>query len=168
LIQIGSILPSPTLTLRPFCASDAQYFASLAADERVVRYIGFGQPWSQSDIDSCIEAALKGDALDTVGSSRWYVATEATQSVGILFSTRQEDSVEIGYWVTPAHWGRGVATAILDLALASVPKLFQLDKLTAGVAPANTLSARLLTNRGFTLESHSDELEQYVLNQRSS
>ncbi|WP_391549243.1 hypothetical protein [Glutamicibacter halophytocola] len=72
----------------------------MASDERVVRFIGFGQPWNQQDIDSCVEAALQNQDLNQVGTSRWFVATMAKQPVGLIFSTRQESSIEIGYWVS--------------------------------------------------------------------
>ncbi|UYQ77415.1 GNAT family N-acetyltransferase [Glutamicibacter sp. JL.03c] len=157
-------MPRSWLELRPFLDTDAEFFAALASDQRVVRFIGYGQPWSQLEIDSCVEAALHHENLEHIGASRWFVATEADHRVGVVFSTRQDSSVEIGYWVSPEHWGRGIGGSMLDRALAITAELFGVATFSAGVAAGNTVSAHLLTTRGFVLESSSDELEQYVLN----
>jgi len=160
-------LALPSLEVRLFRTADAEFFATLASDERVVRFIGFGQPWNQQDIDSCVEAALQNQDLNQIGTSRWFVATMAKQPVGLIFSTRQESSIEIGYWVSPAHWGHGIGGEMLNRAMAMVPGLFGATTLSAGVAPGNTVSATLLANRGFVLKDGTDELDQYLLDLRS-
>ncbi|MGQ3383129.1 GNAT family N-acetyltransferase [Glutamicibacter sp. TV12E] len=160
-------LVPPSLEMRPFHAADAEFFAALASDERVVRFIGFGQPWNQQDIDSCVEAAMQNQDPMHVGTSRWFVATMAKQPVGLIFSTRQESSIEIGYWVSPAHWGRGVGGEMLNRTMAMVPGLFGATTLSASVAPGNSVSATLLANRGFILKARTDELDQYLFDVRS-
>lgn len=102
-----------------------------------------------------------------VGTSRWFVATMAKQPVGLIFSTRQESSIEIGYWVSPAHWGRGVGGEMLNRTMAMVPGLFGATTLSASVAPGNSVSATLLANRGFILKARTDELDQYLFDVRS-
>lgn len=161
-------MTSSSLLLHPFSDTDSEFFATLASDERVVRFIGYGKPWNQQDIDACIVSALQHDELNQVGASRWFVASMAGQAVGVVFSTRQENSIEIGYWVSPAHWGRGVGGTMLDQTLDMVPELFGLATLSAGVAPGNTISAKLLTQRGFTLTVHTDQLDHYVLTRQSN
>lgn len=153
-----------SITLRPFRDADTDFFASLASDEQVTRFIGYGKPWDRQTIKTCVQGALQPDPIDATGASRWFVATEATEAVGIVFSTRRENSVEIGYWVSSDQWGRGVAGAMLDSALIMIPKAYSITKLTAGVAPANAVSARLLTRRGFILEARDEQLDHYSLN----
>jgi ribosomal-protein-alanine N-acetyltransferase len=153
-----------SITLRPFRETDTDFFASMASDEQVTRFIGYGKPWDGQTIKTCVQGALQPDPIDADGASRWFVATEATEAVGIVFSTRQESSVEVGYWVASDQWGRGVAGAMLDSALIMIPKAYNITKLTARVAPANTVSARLLTRRGFILETRDEQLAHYTLN----
>ncbi|MHA6968636.1 GNAT family N-acetyltransferase [Glutamicibacter bergerei] len=156
------LLPS-SVTLRPFTNADAEFFAALATDKRVVRFIGYGQPWDRQTITACVREALEQEPLDLVGASRWFVATEANESVGIVFSTRQQTCVELGYWVSADQWGRGIGGAMLDSALAIVPRAFGITKFSARVAPGNTASARMLFKRGFMLEKRDEELEHYML-----
>lgn len=157
------MLHPPLVTLRPFHETDTEFFAGMASDERVTRFVGDGQPWDQQTIQDRIRAALQQDPLGTVGSSRWFLATEATEPVGIVVSTRKEEGAEIGYWVSPDHWGRGIAGAMVDSALAVIPEVYGTQKLIARVDPANAASAKLLTRRGFKLETHHAGLDLYTL-----
>ncbi len=153
-----------SITLRPFRDADTEFFASMASDELVTRFIGYGKPWDRQTIDTCVQGALRPAPLDTVGASRWFVASEATEAVGIVFSTRHENSVEVGYWVPSEQWGRGVAGAMLDSALITIPAAYKTTKISASVAPANTASAKVLTRRGFKRVSGDEVLDHYTLN----
>ncbi|GAA5227041.1 GNAT family N-acetyltransferase [Paeniglutamicibacter antarcticus] len=155
--------PPPSITLRPFHEAETVFFAGMASDERVTRFIGDGQPWDEQTIQDRIRAALQQDPLDMVGTSRWFLATEAKQSVGVVVSTRKEEGIEIGYWVSPDHWGRGIAGAMLDGALSTIPEVYKTKELLARVDPANTVSAKLLTRRGFQLATQQEGLDHYTL-----
>lgn len=157
------MLRPPSIDLRPFHATDTAFFAGLASDERVTRFIGNGQPWEQQTIHDRVNAALRQDPLDIVGASRWYLVTEVNEPVGIVVSSRKDEGIEIGYWVSPDHWGRGIAGAMVDGALASIPKVYGTRQLVAHVDPANAASAKLLTRRGFQLRSNHDGLDHYTL-----
>lgn len=154
---------SPSISLCPFREEDTEFFASMAMDERVTRFIGDGQPWEPRTIEDRVQAALQHDTLDTVGASRWFLATETNEPVGVVVSTRKESGVEIGYWVSPSHWGRGIAGAMLDSALATIPAVYATSTLIARVDPANAASTKLLTRRGFELDHRHEGLEHYML-----
>jgi ribosomal-protein-alanine N-acetyltransferase len=153
----------PSIDLRPFHASDTTFFAGMASDERVTRFIGDGQPWDEQTIQDRVNAALRQDPLDIVGAARWYLATEANEPVGIVVSSRKDEGIEIGYWVSPAHWGRGIAGAMVDGALATIPEVYGTRQLVARVDPANAASAKLLTRRGFQHGTNHDGLDHYTL-----
>ncbi|WP_162253983.1 GNAT family N-acetyltransferase [Janibacter sp. Soil728] len=135
------MLRPPSIDLRPFHASDTAFFAGMASDERVTRFIGDGQPWDQQTIQDRIDAALHQDPLDIVGASRWFLATEANGPVGIVVSSRKDEGIEIGYWVSPDHWGRGIAGAMVDGALATIPDVYGTKQLVARVDPASLREA---------------------------
>ncbi|PQZ93707.1 hypothetical protein CQ018_08610 [Arthrobacter sp. MYb227] len=157
-------MPStPPINLRPFLETDTEFFAVMATDKRVTRFIGDGKSWDEQTIQERVRAALQQDPFDAVGSSRWFLATEANEPVGIIVSTRKEDGIEIGYWVSPIHWGRGVAGVMVDGALATIPQAYGTKKLIARVDPANTASAKLLIRRGFILETNHEGLDHNAL-----
>lgn len=64
--------------------------------------------------------------------------------------------------MSPEHWGRGVAGAIVEQALTVVPEVFDSERLTALVNPENAASIRVLNRRGFHFASTAAGLDQYV------
>lgn len=150
------------LSLYPFQSADASFFASLASDRQVTRFVGDGQPWDEETITSRISSALDHIPVGEAGAVRWFIATRDTDRVGLLVSTRHEQSVEIGYWVSPEYWGTGVAGAMVDEAITTLPDLFGTSMLIARVDRGNEASARVLRRRGFMLDSHVDGLDKYI------
>ena len=153
------------IALRPFQAIDRSFFAGMAGDDRVTRFIGDGQPWQDSLITARVSAALEILPLERIGAIRWFVAEDAGVPVGLVVSSRREDGVEFGYWVSPAHWGKGVAGAMVDEAIMVIPELFGVNTLIARVDPGNVPSARILTRRDFTSYASKDGLDHYIRGQ---
>lgn len=153
----------PSITLRPFQEADTAFFTGLATDERVTRFVGDGRPWAPQAIQDRLRAALQQEPVEQGGAVRWFIAEEGGEAVGLVVTTRCDEGVEIGYWVSAEHWGRGVAGAMVDLAVATVPDVYGRVRLIARAAPANTASTRLLTRCGFELEASQDGLDRYVL-----
>ena len=152
----------PEIALRPFQAGDLDFFATLARDERVTRFVGDGQPWSTDHIHERSMLALRHDATNELGAVRWFVADEDGRPVGLFVSTRRETAVEIGYWVAPEQWGRGLAGALVDHGLDALPSLYGTSEFSARVSPDNTASARALTRRHFLRQAHVDGLDIYL------
>ncbi len=152
----------PEITLRPFQEGDRNFFATLARDERVTRFIGDGRPWSTDQIHERSTLALRHDATSELGAVRWFIADEDGSPVGLFVSTRREAAVEIGYWVAPEQWGRGLAGALIDHGLDALPNLYGTSDFSARVSPDNTASTRALTRRHFLRQAHVDGLDIYL------
>lgn len=152
---------APLIVLRSFRENDLDFFTSLAQDERVTRFVGDGRPWTPDRIDERGQLALREDPMDQLGAARWFIAEENGRPVGLLVSSRVQDSIEIGYWVAPRHWGRGVAGAMLDRAVETLPGLYAINRLSARVSPSNHASARALTRRSFNHVGRHDGLDIY-------
>jgi RimJ/RimL family protein N-acetyltransferase len=73
------------------------------------------------------------------------------QVAGHIASFLRDGEREIGYWIDRALWGRGIATE----ALSAFLQLEQRRPLTAGVAPHNVASMRVLQKCGFRLPKSS-------------
>jgi [ribosomal protein S5]-alanine N-acetyltransferase len=93
------------LEFRAFTRDDHSFFTALATDQRVVRFIGDGQPWARETIDERVEEVLQGGPESAGCPVRWFVVQRESQRVGLWVSTRRDDDVEIGYWVAPEFWG---------------------------------------------------------------
>jgi len=78
---------------------------------------------------------------------------EAAGGVGLFL---QEDverySAEIGYWLGEAHWGRGLATAVVRRFTEYAFATFDLCRIYANVFEWNPASRRVLEKAGYALE----------------
>lgn len=155
-------LSQPEITLRPFQERDLDFFATLARDERVTRFIGDGRAWSTDQIHERSTLALRQDASSELGAVRWFIADEDGCPVGLFVSTRRDAAVEIGYWVAPEQWGKGLAGALIDHGLDVLPSLYGTSDFSARVSPDNTASARALTRRHFLRQAQVDGLDVYL------
>lgn len=153
----------PAVHLRPFQGTDISFVADLARDERVTRFIGDGQPWSDAVIDTRTKAALDMIPIERPDAVRWFIAEVSDTPVALFVSMRRDEGVEIGYWVAPDHWGKGIAGAIVAQGVASVPDLFETSVLIGRVAQGNTASARALTRHGFTLSKQENGEDHFKL-----
>lgn len=160
--KLGLMTSFSPVSLRPFHHTDETFFAAMASDERVTRFVGDGTPWSAEAVDARIREALRMVPVKQPGSVRWFTAESASGQVGLLVSTRKTDSVEIGYWVDPEHWGKGIAGTILDQTVTLIPEAFGVSTLTAKVSADNVASIRALNRHGFRLLSQEDGLDQYI------
>jgi RimJ/RimL family protein N-acetyltransferase len=89
------------------------------------------------------------------------------QVVGHVGRFVQFGEPEVTYWIDPAHWGKGLATAALGLFLASDP----VRPLYARAAVDNVGSLRVLEKCGFVAvgedvgfaEGRGEDVEEFIL-----
>ncbi|HEX2056919.1 MAG TPA: GNAT family N-acetyltransferase [Actinomycetota bacterium] len=163
------------LLLRPWSEQDRAHFAALARDPRVVRYIGDGSTWSPERIDDVFERQVRhwdehgfgwraallretGEWVGFVGLN--HVGPEAIEITG--------DEVEIGWWINPDVWGRGIATeAALTLRDEGFDRV-GLDRIIGRYQPDNVASGRIMARLGMTVERdavgrHGERIRIYAL-----
>jgi [ribosomal protein S5]-alanine N-acetyltransferase len=78
------------------------------------------------------------------------------EAVGTISVERQMDiewrCAEIGYWLSEAHWGRGVATEVVQRLTATVWEHTDIIRLFASVFAWNPASMRVLEKAGYVRE----------------
>ncbi len=138
---------TPRLTLRPGWPEDAPALAAAIAHEAVVAMLARA-PWPYTLDDATAFLTLPHDAR----SPRLLIlAHDAAQPrlIGAIGLAQHDSGHELGYWLTPAAWGRGYATeagrAMLDIARHALG-LRHLDALHFEDNPA---SGRVLRKLGF-------------------
>lgn len=138
---------TPRLLLRPGFPEDAPALAAAIADEAVVRNLAV-VPWPYGLRDA--EAFLASPRDPVLPSMMIFERTAAApQLVGYCaLRRRPSGSVELGYWIAQAHWGRGFATEACT-ALIDVARTLGLASLEAGHFVDNPASGRVLEKLGF-------------------
>ncbi len=142
-------LLSHRLTLRRWHPDDLGLLARLSSTPAVVRYVGDGLPWSPERAAAVHERTLGHWEQHGFG---WRVAVERATgtAVGLIALNRGDGVIgladedhEIGWWLDPAAWGRGLASegarAVRDEALERLGA----PTVLARIQPANTASVRV-------------------------
>ena len=136
------------LTLRPGWPEDAAALASAIGHESVVTRLSHA-PWPYGE----------DDARHFLASSRAHgdlplliTALDEGQPrvVGCVGIHPADDAHELGYWLTPAAWGRGYATEAGRQMVEIARSALGLKRLASGYHVDNPASGRVLAKLGFT------------------
>ena len=118
--QIGPVLESERLVLRPPRREDAKALALLANDLRVAENtLRIPHPYALADAEGFIAAASETD------DERVLVITRAGAVLGACGIAKLDgERPEIGYWLGVPFWGKGYATeaarALIDHAFGDL------------------------------------------------
>ncbi|QWP76717.1 GNAT family N-acetyltransferase [Lysobacter sp. K5869] len=146
-------LQGPRVRLRgPRESDDAALFA-IFGDERVARY------WSRPPMQDIGEAQERIAQILASAAERklinWAIADENDALVGTCTLFRFDPAhrrAEIGYALNPAHWGRGLASEAVRLALDWAVDAAGFHRIDASIDPDNLPSRALLHRLGFVTE----------------
>jgi len=142
------VIAAGAFDLRSVRASDAGLIAHYAGDERVARNTtSIPHPLPPGASEAFVARAIGSEHPEDV----WVMdATRAggAELMGLISLERMDrDQSEIGYWVAPAFWNTGLASAAVEALVAANPH--EARMIFASVFQDNAASARVLTNCGF-------------------
>lgn len=142
------VIAADSLILRPLAMPDAVLLGLHAGDRRVATGTrSIPHPLPRGAAQAFIEAALAPDRDEDV----WAIdgAPQGAASLLGVVSLKALDrsQSQIGYWVAPAFWHAGIASAAVRALLAANPH--GATTIFAEVFQDNPVSARLLTHAGF-------------------
>jgi RimJ/RimL family protein N-acetyltransferase len=142
------------LLLRPWNAADRTVFAAMNADPEVMRFVGVGRPLTRAQSDELV------DAIETHweqhGFGLWCAALreDPDACVGFVglaipsFLPAVLPTVEVGWRLAPAVWGRGLATEGARAALAHAFGPLELESVISVIDPRNRRSVRVAEKLG--------------------
>jgi RimJ/RimL family protein N-acetyltransferase len=153
-------LRTARLWLRPWTEPDIGLLRRLSADSRVVAYIGDGRRWPEARVVEVSRVVAEHWRLHDFGW-RVIVAADGERGLGIAMlnylgdaapGVLRPDEFEIGWWLDPPAWGRGVATeaaqALLDDALGRL----RAPSVVARIQPENQASLGVARRLGMRHE----------------
>lgn len=157
-------LPDPPLadepiTLRPWTLADAAHLSQAWADPAISRWTGAppgtdeeaARRWIEGDEDR----RARGLSLDLVID----VAGEVVGEVGLAGLDVAAGSAEIGWWIHPAHRGRGLASRAAELLATWALAELHVESIVARCHPANPASGGVARAAGFVREPGADDVE---------
>ncbi|NIA68302.1 GNAT family N-acetyltransferase [Pelagibius litoralis] len=162
------------LVLRPFEEADAAVVQTDVANWDIARMTTrIPHPYPAGAAAEWI--ASHGAAEKRHGEAIFCIAHE-DQAVGAISLRRNDpaavgpDTAEIGYWLTPRVWGRGLATESASALVAHAFDHPQVSGLTSGYFSDNPASGRVLAKCGFQPvddeETWSEARQKFVTSKR--
>lgn len=159
LVPLPDALPVLTggrVGLRAMREDDADIAAAfdIFSNAEVMRY------WSGAPMTSLAEACAQihrsnGYLQDGEGLA-WGIVRLADDhligTVNLFHFHAQNRRCEIGYAIGRPHWGQGLASEALTLAIQYGFEALQLLRIEADIDPRNTPSERILVRQGFQVE----------------
>ena len=129
------------VSLRPLEDGDLDAVFGQMSDPESIRMAAFTSE-NQIDRAAFLErmARIRSDST----TSNWAVEADG-ELVGTIASFRIDDELEVTYWIDRAQWGRGIASAALQLLLAETRE----RPVFGRAASDNTGSLRVLEKAGF-------------------
>jgi RimJ/RimL family protein N-acetyltransferase len=129
------------ITLRALADSDLDALFGWESDPRAVEMAAFtrANPSDRGAFDAHYER-VRSNASNTL-----LAIDDDGEFVGTVGSYTMEERREVTYWIAPARWGQGIASAALRafLAIESTRPLY------GRVASHNVASAKVLARAGF-------------------
>lgn len=93
----------------------------------------------------------------------WKIVNRQTGStigvISVYFYKPQHNKAEVGFWLLPENWNKGLAAEALDAVLQYWQKEKGLHRMEAFVEEGNEASTRLLEKAGFTREGLMKDCE---------
>ncbi len=110
----------------------------------------FPHPYTDADAERWLEHIT---AITPGTSFAIDVNGEAVGGIGLVLQQDVERcSAEVGYWLSEQHWGRGIATAALEIITEYAFKHLNLTRVYAVPFANNDASIRVLEKAGYTCE----------------
>jgi len=144
----------PRVLLRPWRRGDEPALVRHADNRKIWRNLRdrFPHPYTARDAEDWIRTA-EGQGEPTL-SFAIVLDGEPVGAVGLeRFADVERRVAEIGYWLSEAHWGKGLVTEAVIAASAYAFATLDIDRLHAGVFEWNPASCRVLEKAGYRFEA---------------
>jgi RimJ/RimL family protein N-acetyltransferase len=154
-----TILETEQIILRNWQAADRRPFAQMNADPQVMGFMP--ATLSASESDSLADRIEKH--FQTHGFGLYAVELRASESfigyIGLAIPTFQAaftPCVEVGWRLSAAHWGKGLATEGAQEVVRYAFGVLGLEEVVSFTVPANIRSRRVMEKLGMTHDPADD------------
>ena len=152
-------LESGRVCLRALQPGDADALFALHSDARVMRYWSY-PAWTErrQAVEHLARAERERSLLETWPWAVTLRGDDTLVGTCTLFGIQREHlRGVIGYALSPALWGRGLAGEMVELALVHAFDALGLERIEADIDPRNLASCRLVERAGFRREGYLRE-----------
>ncbi|MBL7951414.1 MAG: GNAT family N-acetyltransferase [Flavobacteriales bacterium] len=146
--------------LRPIIAADKVYIHRGLSHPEVIKHYAV----SFATLEATQEQMDWYATLEREGTGQWWAIRSAQLgdflgAIGISGIVKQHRRCDLGYWLLPEHWRKGVIREALPLIIDHAFETLGLHRITAEVETDNPASTKVLLHAGFVHEGTLRESE---------
>lgn len=150
-------LTTERFILREFMEEDWVQVHAYCSDGEVTRYTYWG-PNTEEETRQFVDAAIRSQfELPRTTYEMVIVASSSGEVLGNCCLKVEKSNAELGYNISKAHWGQGIATEVARSVLEFGFRELKLHRIYATCRPENTGSYRVMEKIGMTREGHLRE-----------
>jgi len=159
-MNADAVLHTSNLLLRRFTNDDLDHVFTGLSDPAVIKYYGV----SYSTREEAQKQLHFFADIESGQTGKWWAICDAASHIfygacGLNHINPLHKKGEIGYWLLPAFWGRGIIREALPAVCQYGFTHFHLHRIEAIVESENIPSVTLLQKSGFTHEGTFRECE---------
>jgi len=148
------------LLLRPFIESELENVFVGLSDPEVIKYYGV----SYDTLEATKQQMQFFADLEKDGTGIWWAVCSADNKVfhgagGLNSLSKVHRKAEIGFWLMPDFWNKGIMTEALPLICNYGFDNLELHRIEAFVEAGNIICKKAIAKLGFTHEGTMEECE---------
>jgi [ribosomal protein S5]-alanine N-acetyltransferase len=161
LADLPLVLETARLRLRPFVAGDVDAIFPIVSDPAFPRMMSWNAHRDRDETADYVRSLEVGERGTAV---TWAIEHEgrAVGSIGLASMQWQSaalrvDRCELGYWLAPALWGKGLMTEAATAVVRFGFDTIGLHKVTTRCFVENTASRRVIEKTGFRFVGRAED-----------
>jgi len=154
-------LRGKAVVLRPLRKSDGDALWRHIRDPEIARWVvGLPQPYRRKDMDQYLKLAAKKTKAGLWHhlAIRRLDSDEPIGVVGLHRASATSPYAVVGYWLGRSHWGKGIMTQAVRLAVGYAFDKLRLHRLSVDHLEPNDASRRVIEKCWFRREGMSREV----------
>jgi len=154
------VLHTERFDLRQFVDADVENVFSGLSHPDVIKYYGV----SYNSLEETKKQMTWFANLEKEGTGIWWAVCSNIDgkfigAIGLNDLTKEHRKAEIGFWLLPENWGKGVMTEMMPMVLKYSFNNINLHRIEAYVDPENQNCKRALAKFNFILEGTMRDCE---------
>ena len=148
------IIKTKNFILRPYRLNDAPAIAKILNNRRVSRWLeSVFYPYKLEDAKKRINRAIRENKKSQPKTIILVIEIDGQPSGVIGFSNIVHGHMlELGYWLKPAYWGKGIMSEVIKTACYYAFREFKIRRIQAEIFVGNIGSEKVLLKNGFVHE----------------
>lgn len=152
-VRIADIaLCADKLNLRHFCEKDLLNLFQGLSNADVIKYYGV----SYTNLESSKQQLQWFEELQNQGKGIWWAIFNQYGifhgAIGFNNFNPEHQKIEIGFWLLPEFWGKGIISEAINLVVAYAFETLKVNRIEAFVELENQNSSKVLVRNSFSYE----------------